>query len=62
MKFIQKITYNLGSLEYYRDELGWDVNSIEEVVERIQDWNDEELHTLLGYATNYECWAEETEA
>lgn len=61
MKFVQKITYNLGSLEYYRDELGWDVHSMEDVVERIKDWNDEELRTLLGYAIDYECWAEETE-
>ena len=58
MKFIQKVTYDLGSLEYYRNELGWDVNSIEDVVELIKDWNDEELRTLLGYATDYECWAE----
>jgi len=62
MKFVQKITYDLGSLEYYRDELGWNVHSMEDVVERIKDWNDEELRTLLGYATDYECWAEETEA
>ena len=40
MKFIQKITYNLGTLEYYRDELGWNVHSIEDVLEHIQDWND----------------------
>ena len=39
MKFIQQITYDLGSLEYYRDELGWDVDSIEDVVEIIKDWN-----------------------
>jgi len=61
MRFVQKITYDLGNLEYYRDELGWNVDSIEDVVERIKDWNDEELHTLLGYATDYECWTEETE-
>lgn len=59
MKFIQKITYDLGSLEYYRDNLGWNVNSMEDVVERIKDWNDEELRPLLGCATDYECWAEE---
>lgn len=61
MKFVQKITYNLGDLEYYRDELGWNVDSIEDVIERIKDWNDEELRTVLGCATDYECWAEETE-
>ena len=59
MKFVQKITFNLGSLEYYRDELGWNVETIEDVVEIIKDWNDEELHALLGRATDYECWAEE---
>ena len=59
MKFIQQITYNLESLEYYRDELGWDVDSIEDVVECIKDWNDKELYTLLGCSIDYECWAEE---
>ena len=62
MKFVQKITFDLGSLEYYRDELGWNVDSMEDVVERIKDWNCEELYTLLGCATDYECWMEETEA
>ena len=59
MKFIQKITYDLGSLEYYRDELGWTVETIEDVAEYIKDWNDDELRTLLGYAIDYECWIEE---
>lgn len=62
MKFVQKITFDLGSLEYYRDELGWNVETIEDVVEIIKDWNDEELHAFLGCATDYEYWAEETEA
>lgn len=62
MKFIQKVTWELGDLEYYKGELHWDVNTIEDVVENIKDWNDEELYTLLGHATDYECWAEETEA
>ena len=61
MKFVQKITYDLGSLEYYRDELRWNVNSIEEVVEQIKDYSEEELYALLGYVTDYECWAEEAE-
>ena len=60
MKFIQKITYELEDLEYYRDVLEWNVHSIEDVVERIKDWNDEELCKLLGYATDYECWVDET--
>ena len=59
MKFVQKITYNLGTLEYYRDELGWNVHTIEDVIANIADWNDKELQSLLGYATDYECWAEE---
>ncbi len=62
MKFVQKITFDLGSLEYYRDELGWNVDSMEDVVEHIKDWNYEELYTLLGCATDDECWMEETEA
>lgn len=58
MKFIQKITYDLGSLEYYRDELGWNVDTIEDVVEIIKDWNDEELYALLGCTTDYDYWIE----
>ena len=61
MKFVQKITFDLGSLEYYRDELEWNVDTIEDVIEIIKDWNDEDLHKLLGCPTDYECWAEETE-
>ena len=61
MKFVQKITFDLGSLEYYRDELGWNVETMEDVVEIIKDWNDEELHSLLGYVTDYDYWMEETE-
>lgn len=61
MKFVQKITFDLGSLEYYRDELGWNVDSLEDVAERIKDWNDEELRTLLGCATDYDYWIEGTE-
>ena len=61
MKFVQKITFDLGSLEYYRDELEWNVDTIEDVIEIIKDWNDEDLHKLLGCPIDYECWAEETE-
>lgn len=59
MKFVQKVTWDLGDLEYYKNELHWPVDTIEDVVENIKDWNDEELYTLLGRATDYECWAEE---
>lgn len=58
MKFVQKITFELESLEYYCDELGWNVNSLEDVAERISNWNDEELHALLGCATDYDYWIE----
>ena len=58
MKFVQKITFDLGSLEYYRDELGWNVDSLEDVAEIIKDWNDEELHALLGCVTDYDYWIE----
>ena len=62
MKFIQKITWDLGDLEYYKNALLWNVDTIEDVVEKIKDWNEEELRTLLGCATDYECWGEETKA
>lgn len=62
MKFIQKVTWDLGDLDYYKNELHWNVNTIEDVVEYLKDWNDEELYSLLGCAIDYECWAEETEA
>lgn len=62
MRFVQKITFDLESLEYFRDELEWNVDTIEDVVKIIKEWNDEELYTLLGCPTDYECWAEETKA
>ena len=61
MKFVQKVTWNLGDLEYYKNELHWNVDTIEDVVERLKDWNDEELYFHLGRAIDYECWAEEDE-
>ena len=60
MKFVQKITFDLENLKYYRDELGWNVNSIEEVVKCIKDWTNEELPALLGCAIDYKCWIEKT--
>ena len=62
MKFVQKITYDLGDLEYYRDQLGWKVDTIEDVVERLKDENDEYLYRLFGRPTDYECYAEEIKA
>ena len=63
MKFIQKVTWDLGGdLEYYKNQLHWNVDTIEDVVEYFKDLNDDELYLLLGPVADYECWAEETEA
>lgn len=62
MKFVQKVTYDLGeNFEYYKNELHWNVDTIEDMVEYFKDRNDEELYLMLGRPTDYECWIEETE-
>lgn len=58
MKFIQKITWDIADVQNFKD-LGWDVETMDDVAEYIKDWNDDELRTLLGYAIDYECWIEE---
>lgn len=58
MKFIQKITWDIADVQNFKD-LGWNVETMDDVAEYIKDWNDEELRNLLGYATDYECWIEE---
>lgn len=58
MKFVQKITWDIADVQNFKD-LGWNVETMDDVAEYIKDWNEDELHTLLGYATDYECWIEE---
>lgn len=58
MKFIQKITWDIADVQNFKD-LGWNVETMDDVAEYIKDWNEDELYTLLGYATDYECWIEE---
>lgn len=58
MKFIQKITWDIADVQNFKD-LGWNVETIDDVAEYIKDWNDDELRTLLGCTEDYECWVEE---
>ena len=58
MKFVQKTTWNLPDLEYFRDELEWDVESMDDVINLIESRNEKELIQLLGYCLNYECYIE----
>ena len=58
MKFTQIISYDLPEPEYFKEQLGWNVDTIEDVVTILADFTDEELRTTLGTATDYDCYAE----
>lgn len=58
MKFTQIISYDLPDPDYFKDQLGWDVETTEDVVTILSDFSDEELRTTLGPITDYDCYAE----
>lgn len=59
MKFIQKITWDIPNVQYFKEDLGWNVETMNDVVKYINDWDDDELRTLLGCPADYDCWIEE---
>ena len=58
MKFTCITTYDLPEPEYFKEQLGWHVETLDDVVEQLSDYNDDELRQVLGNATDYECYAE----
>lgn len=54
MKFIHKQVYSLPEFEFFRDELEWDVDSWEDVINTLQDLTLEELIDVLGFPA--ECY------
>ena len=50
MKLVRTITWkNIPPLEYFRDELEWDVNSMEEVAEYLNDYALDDLYSIYGW-------------
>ena len=50
MKLVRKMVWkNFPPLEYFRDELEWDVNSMEEVAECLEEFSLDELYSSYGW-------------
>lgn len=50
MKLVRTITWkNIPPLEYFRDELEWDVNSMEEIAEYLNDYAPNDLYSICGW-------------
>ena len=50
MKYTVTATFDLGNnLDYYKLDRGWNVQSWNDVRERIKDWTIDELYESFGY-------------
>lgn len=60
MKLICKVVWeNIPPLEYFQEELGWNVNSMEEVADYLDGWDINDLRMTFGYYPNYSTEIEE---
>lgn len=48
-KFILEYEWPLPDLDYFKYELEWDVNSMEDVIESLGQWDIDDLRQILGY-------------
>ena len=54
MKLIHRQVYELPDFDYFKYELGWDfVDDMEEVVENLRNFTDEDLIDILGLPDEY---------
>ena len=49
MNFVVQVKYPLPDLDYFKYELKWDVNSMEDVLESLSQWVEDDWYTILGY-------------
>lgn len=54
MKLVRKVVWeNIPPLEYFQKEHDWDVNSMEEVADLLDDWALDELYVTFGWYPKY---------
>lgn len=59
MKLVRKITWeNLPPLEYFQKNLDWDVKSMDEVADYLDDYATNELYDTYGWYPKEETYIE----
>ena len=55
-KFVLEYEWPLRDFDYFKYELEWDVNSMEDVIESLGQWDADDLRSILGFpeTTYYE--------
>lgn len=61
MNFVVQIKYPLPDLDYFKYELGWDVNSMEDVLESLSQWEEDDWRDILGYPIDRNFYIERTD-
>ena len=58
MNFVVQVKYPLPDLDYFKYELKWDVNSMEDVLESLSQWVEDDWYTILGYPIDRDFYIE----
>ena len=53
MKYVKTEVYSLPDLDYFIKQLGWEVSSMDEVFDNLEDLCSSKLEDLLGYPNEY---------
>jgi len=53
MKYVKTEVYPLPDLDYFIEQLGWEVSSMDEVFDILEGFCRSELEDLLGYPNEY---------
>jgi len=53
MKYVRTEVYSLPDLDYFINQLGLEVSSMDEVFDNLEDLCSSELEDLLGYPDEY---------
>lgn len=48
-KFVLEYEWPLPDFDYFKYELEWDVNSMEDVIDSLGQWDIDELRQILGF-------------
>ena len=56
MNFVVQVKYPLPDLDYFKYELKWDVNSMEDVLESLSQWEEDDWYTILGYPIDHDFY------
>lgn len=58
MNFVVEVKYPLPDFDYFKYELGWDVDSMEDVLELLKQLREDDWNMILGYPINCNLYIE----